>query len=138
MAELPQKIVAEIENIEQALENLNLATERTEKTIVELAAIATFIHNVYNGIENILKQTLKSKKIKISKSETWHRDIIEFSLSNNLISKELSNDLYELLSFRHFFIHAYGFMLDESILENLAEKLPIVWHNFLQNIEASF
>jgi len=56
MVDLPGKIAAEIENVEKALENLKEATDRKIKSTVELAAMATFLHNIYNGIENILKQ----------------------------------------------------------------------------------
>ena len=58
MVELARKIAAERENIERTLEDLKEASERNEKTVIELAAMATFLHNIYNGIENILKQIL--------------------------------------------------------------------------------
>ena len=32
---------------------LRQAQSRDEKTVVELAAIATFLHNTYNGMENL-------------------------------------------------------------------------------------
>ena len=61
MDELTEQILAEKENVDIALYNLKTAMARTEKTVIELAAIATFLHNTYNGIENILKQILISK-----------------------------------------------------------------------------
>jgi uncharacterized protein YutE (UPF0331/DUF86 family) len=87
---------------------------RTEKTVIELAAIATFLHNIYNGIENILKQILISRGINVPKSDKWHKDLLNRSLSSGIISEELTNKLYKYLTFRHFFVHAYGFMLDEK------------------------
>ena len=42
MGELPEQILAEKENVEIALNNLKTAMARREKTVIELAAIATF------------------------------------------------------------------------------------------------
>jgi hypothetical protein len=63
MDELTEQILAEKENVDIALHNLKTAMARTEKTVIELAAIVTFLHNIYNGIENILKQILISRDI---------------------------------------------------------------------------
>jgi uncharacterized protein YutE (UPF0331/DUF86 family) len=135
MDELTEQILAEKENVEIALHNLKTAMARNEKTVIELAAVATFLHNIYNGIENILKQILLSKNIEIPKSGKWHKDLLNKSLSSGIISEELSDKLYKYLTFRHFFVHAYGFMLDEKELERLANDIPDVWQQFLLEIE---
>jgi hypothetical protein len=132
MDELTEQILAEKENVDIALHNLRTAMARTEKTIIEMAAIATFLHNIYNGIENILKQILISRDIIVPKSEKWHKDLLNKSISSGIISEELSNKLYKFLTFRHFFIHAYGFMLDEKQLESLANDIPDIWKEFLK------
>ncbi len=134
MDELSERIAVEKENVEQTLNNLKEAMARKNKTVVELAAIATFLHNIYNGIENILKQILKAKEITIPKSETWHKDLLELSVENSIISQELADNLYEYLAFRHFFIYAYGFTLKESHLGHLADNIKNVWQNFLSQI----
>lgn len=54
MVDITRQVAAEKENVEKALGNLRDAMGRREKSVVELAAIATFLHNIYNGIENIL------------------------------------------------------------------------------------
>lgn len=135
MVDLKKQIEAEKENVERALEYLKEAMGRKEKQVVELAAIATFLHNIYNGVENILKQVLKANGIDIPKSATWHKDLLEHSVSLGLIPEKLSDELYEYLTFRHFFIHAYGFMLKEEHLEPLANKIPNIWISFMFAIE---
>lgn len=67
MGSLPGKIIAEIENVDISLTHLKEAMARKEKTVIELAAMGTFLHNIYNGIENILKQILYEKKMSIPK-----------------------------------------------------------------------
>lgn len=134
MVDITRQVAAEKENVEKALVNLRDAMGRSEKSVVELAAIATFIHNIYNGIENILKQVLKTKGTEIPKSDTWHKDLLNLSVSLGIIPEKLSNDLYEYLTFRHFFVHAYGFMLEEAHLENLANNITNVWLQFLSVI----
>ena len=135
MDELTEQILAEKENVDIALNNLKTAMARKKKTVIELAAIATFLHNIYNGIENILKQILISKGIMVPKSDKWHKDLLIQSLSSGIISEELSNKLYKYLTFRHFFVHAYGFMLDEKELEGLSDNIPQIWQEFLKEIE---
>jgi len=43
--------------------------------------------------------------------------------------------LYEYLTFRHFFLHAYGFMLVEDQLKDLAENISDIWSQFEQEIQ---
>lgn len=124
MDELHKRILAEKENVEIALGNLK-----------DAMAIATFLHNIYNGVENILKQILKAKGIEIPESATWHKELLNLSVSQGIISEKLSDQMYEYLTFRHFFVHAYGFMLDEAHLEVLANNIPEIWLQFTKEIE---
>lgn len=114
MDELQKQVLAEKENVEIALENLKLANSRKEKTVIELAAMGTFLHNIYNGIENILKRVVVASNVEIPSSVTWHKDLLNLSLSVGIISGKTCDELYKYLTFRHFFIHAYGFMLVSS------------------------
>jgi len=77
MDRLEKQILAEKENVEKAIDHLKYAMERKDKTVIELAAIGTFLHNIYNGIENILKQILNSRSIEISSSGAWHKEAID-------------------------------------------------------------
>ncbi len=108
MDELYREVQAEKEHILATLQALKEALERKEKTVVELAAIATFLQNAYNGIENILKRVLKYQGISVPLSESWHKDLLGLSVDRQIISSELSRRLDEYRAFRHFFIHGYG------------------------------
>lgn len=56
--QLKEYCEAEFENIDAVVSELFsvVKTEKSEYSTAELAAIATFIHNFYNGIENTLKR----------------------------------------------------------------------------------
>ena len=116
MDELYREVQAEKEHILATLQALKEALERKEKTVVELAAIATFLQNAYNGIEKILKRVLKYVGISVPLSESWHKDLLDLSVDRQIISSELSRRLDEYRAFRHFFIHGYGIMLDKEKL----------------------
>ena len=136
MGRISKQIIAEKHNVDAALDNLTKAMARTKKSVVEMAAVGTFLHNIYNGIENILKQIVHLKNIEIPQSNSWHKDLLNLSVSKGIISEELSDQLYEYLTFRHFFIHSYGFMLEEEHLKGLASNIPDVWMRFISEISS--
>ncbi len=137
MGKLPKQILAEKQNVDTALDNLKEAMARAEKSAIELAAIGTFLHNVYNGMENILKYIARLKSVEIAKSESWHKELLNLSASKGIISQELSDQLYEYLTFRHFFIHSYGFMLEEEHLHDLATNIHDLWMRFMLEVESA-
>ena len=134
MDNVENRILAEIDYIKIALSNLNEAREREEKTNVELLAIGASLHSIYNGIENIIKQVLRDKNIEISETPSWHKDLLDSSVTNSLFSKELVDQLYAYLTFRHFFVHTYGFMLQEEKISGLANTIESVWTAFLAEL----
>ncbi|OGC23316.1 hypothetical protein A2291_06615 [candidate division WOR-1 bacterium RIFOXYB2_FULL_42_35] len=135
MINLPEKISAEIDNIEKSLANLSSPLKKKKKSIIEIAGMAAFIQNIYNGIENILKQILKSKNVSVAHPEIWHKELLEKSVKNNIIPDELAEALYEYLTFRHFFIHSYSFMLDKKKVVALANNINKLWQKFLGEIK---
>lgn len=104
---------AEFENIGEVLAELARVITPGKKvySTVELAAMATFLHNCYNGIENILKRILVQKQGEIKDTPTWHRDMLSAALQQGIVDSQLYKKLAVYLSFRHFFIHAYSFTL---------------------------
>lgn len=135
MDRLQREINAEKELVERALLALEEALNRSEKTIIELSAMGTFIHNAYNGMENILKRILKSKHVAVPDSRSSHKDLLDRSVETGIISEAISDELDEYRGFRHFFIHGYGFMLDAEQLMPLVENLPALWLQFKTEID---
>lgn len=134
MASLKDKIDAEIENITKVLTELEKVKDRPNKELVVLVGIGAYLQNIYNGVENILKQSLLSKNVQIPDSPTWHRDLLNLAVENNLISIEIADKLGNYLYFRHFFTHSYGFLLDESKLEPLMKNIQKVFSEFKKEI----
>lgn len=113
---------AEFENIESVVAELFFLAnqDKAEYSTAELAAMATFLHNFYNGVENILKRILYAKGVALKNASTWHKDLLRTAHDNGIISTDLYNTLSNYLSFRHFFVHAYSFTLRWEELRPLA------------------
>ena len=115
---------AEFENIDTVVFQLFsiVEAEKTGYSTAELAAIATFIHNCYNGIENILKRILSFNQIEMKETPTWHKDLLKTSLDIGIVTNDLYSSLSDYLSFRHFFVHAYSFKKFRSASYNFIDK----------------
>lgn len=127
---------AEFENIDRVLTELYKLTksEKKDYSIADMAAISVFIHNFYNGIENILKRVLYFNEIRIKDSPTWHKDLLKISKDKNIISETLHNSLVNLLSFRHYFIHSYSFYLKWEDLKALTDTIEEIYNCFKKAI----
>jgi len=123
--QLKEYCEAEFENIDTVVFELFsiVKTAKSEYSTAELAAIATFIHNCYNGIENILKRILSLNQIEIKETPTWHKDLLKTSLDIGIVTNDLYSTLSDYLSFRHFFVHAYSFTLRWDELKPLVQDL---------------
>ncbi|MEW5693174.1 MAG: hypothetical protein AB1765_07750 [Candidatus Hydrogenedentota bacterium] len=135
MVSLREKVNVEMENIFIVLEELKKNKDKPDKTVVELAGIGAFLHNVYNGVENILKQILSFQGISIPNSDSWHQDLLIEATEKGIISETTKKQLAKYLAFRHFFIHSYGFLLDEEELRLLADNVFGVYSSFKKEID---
>jgi uncharacterized protein YutE (UPF0331/DUF86 family) len=129
MAKYKNRVEAEYEAIEKTLSSLT-SKSLSDLSDIELAGVATLIHNFYNGIENILKQIFQAKGIKIPQGPSWHRDLLLGAINNSIISEQLANQLKEYLAFRHFFSHAYALDLRPQRFEPLVTDISKTFENF--------
>lgn len=81
MVKLKDKIDAEYENIDRLLSELPPKDKLPFLQFLELAGVATIIHNFFNGIENILKLSLKEKNISLPEGSSWHKELLKLSQS---------------------------------------------------------
>lgn len=138
MADIRLKILAEMENIESVLAHLPGKDKLHTLSALELAGVAALLHSFYNGVENILKQTVAAKGIQIVDGATWHRDLLDTAVSAGILSLGTKNDLRGYLAFRHFFSHGYAADLEPERLEELVEDVPRIYSLFKNELRAMF
>ena len=134
MADAREKIEAEFENIDQTLANLPSPDSLDDLSSLELAGAAALLHNFYNGIENVLKQLIIAKGFNVPQGPSWHIELIETAVVNQIISQDTSEMLKKYLGFRHFFSHAYSFDIEGDRIAPLMERIRDVYQSFRKDI----
>lgn len=135
MADIFEKVNVEMDNISTVLAELDKVKGESDKEMVILAGIGSFLQNIYTGIENILKQILLHISCNIPQSSSWHKDLLNMAVDHGLISNETQEKIGKYLYFRHFFMHAYGFMIDQNKLMPLVNSIPDDYNSFKVEIE---
>jgi hypothetical protein len=130
MADLAERIDAELENLDRILVKIPTSVELPSLSELELAGVAALVSSFYNGLENILKQIMRARDVSLPTGESWHRELVETACRERILSEEMRDGIKEFLAFRHFFAHAYAFDIDPARLEPLVEKLPSLYQIF--------
>jgi hypothetical protein len=133
--ELREEINIEIELIENILHEVSAIRSdlaNRQPTAREKTAAATFLAQIYSGIENILKRICKFHKVALPAGDTWHLDLFKrfcvpsYSPLPELFDKSLEADIAPFRQFRHVVYHSYGFQLDWERMKEGIEKVADV------------
>ncbi len=104
------------------------------------AVIGYYLHNFYNGCENIFKSIARFFENDLS-VDTWHRDLLKrMKLTINgyrpaVVDEELYLLLDDFRGFRHKFRHCYSFELDWERMKIVANKFDTAWNQLQLQIK---
>ena len=129
-AKLKDKIEIDLENIDRVLAELPDHEILSQLSVLELAGVATLLHNFYNGIENILKRVMIEKEAASPSGSSWHKELLSLAADEKIISTKLKEQFGEFLAFRHFFSHAYAIDLYAERMEPLVKAVPKLYEAF--------
>ncbi len=89
--ELKRYCDEEFGNIDRVKEELFslYSPEKSEYSTAERAAMASFVVNIYGGIEKILKQMLVFDKLDIKDSPEWHEKVLKKAGEIGILPPEL-------------------------------------------------
>ena len=90
---------------------------------IQVRAAASSLQSIYNGIERMLQSVMKDKGIVPPQGEASHSALLTSAAKNGVISSSLEVSLRDLMGFRHFFRHSYGFMIDNELLNPLLSNV---------------
>ena len=123
--ELKRSCDEEFGNIDSVKEELFslYSPEKSEYSIAERAAMASFVINIYGGIEKILKQMLVFDKLDIKDSPEWHEKVLKKAGEIGILPPELFQILSRYLSFRNYFIYSYIFNIKWDDLKGLVDAI---------------
>ena len=121
-----------------AMENYDI--EEDTVPAPHIMALAQIVHNLYNGVEDILEDIAKITDNFDPRSESSHSDLINLmatktSLRPAVLSPELHSIMDDFRKFRHVVRHSYG---DPLIAKKVVEKFDtfhrIFWPRFFESL----
>jgi hypothetical protein len=134
--QIVERILGEITQIDHLFTmyaDLFTLVQQEKPGLIEKTALASVLHSFYNGIEAICLTIAKEIDLHVPVGSRWHRDLlVQMGQANDnrplVFSGAILAHLAEYLSFRHFYRHAYSFMIEWEKLERLVLEMSEVWY----------
>jgi hypothetical protein len=134
-SDIKHDILDSVQDIDDLLSSYNIllsSVKEHDPDNIEIAALGTILHSFYNGIEGIFLLVAKRIDKRMLDSSAWHQQLLEqmtrsVSARFMFISNDTADKLSVYLKFRHFFRHAYAFMLKWQQMKPLVDNLSSVW-----------
>jgi len=148
---LKERLLDEMEAIEQSMESLNeaLLQRYDVAEFILTPALTSYVDDFYSGCERMAKRVAVALDGKQPKGESWHMQLLQQLASTGgqgrppLWSRELHRDLIEYCRFRHRIRHIYTGELQPLRVMEMAEgaaevfkQLQMEVHQFIQWLEA--
>ena len=77
-----------------------------------------------------MQQAFIEKGISIPQGSAWHRELLNLSEQESIITPQMKKQLGEFLAFRHFFSHAYALDLYAEKMEPLVKSAFELYEEF--------
>ncbi len=143
-----QDVQIELEELREEVERLKIKKKLYRKAVdadVEIAdshmrAMASFIHDIYTGMEKLLEGLVKYFDGQLPAGEDWHRKLLARAGFPNenarpaIISDDTGKILDELRSFRHVFRNRYLSNLIPKRVDDLAGETISAFEAFQEDI----
>ncbi len=129
LALLKSEILDDASRIERLLDRFEKVWKdyRNRKEYSLLVESAFTVNQVYTGYERIFRNIANTFENSISDSE-WHRSLLDRmkleieGIRPAFLSEQSHKSLHELLSFRHYFRHAYDSDIDDEKFSIVAKR----------------
>ena len=126
--------VEDINDMLKAYSGLLDKVNQEKPDLVERAALGSVLQSFYNGVEGVFILIAKQIDKKVPSDNTWHQSLLNQMLEatdnrSAVINSDTASNLAAYMKFRHFFRHAYTFMLDWERLQPLVNELNSTWCN---------
>ena len=137
---LAGRIRKELDDLQRLCLRANRAMEAARKEPKNLDlyidSAALNLHDIYSGVERLLKQIAATVDGNLPSSPEWHRDLLEQMgldiprMRPPVLTTESIRNLDEYLRFRHVVRNVYTFSLDPERVGRLVKELGPIYDQF--------
>ena len=138
-----REVMLQLQLLERLLAEFSPLRRKVQQVppdLVEITALAGFLHSFYTGVESIFKRIADDPGQRRLLGEFWHHELLTAMMQSTagsaaVISEALGNRLWDYLNFRHVFRHAYSFELQWSKMAPLVADSESVFAQLKTELE---